>query len=74
MKIHTSETLATMTPQKALQFLKEGNERFVSNLKLNRNLFKGREDRNQHPYRKKCNPMRFDRPPRVFHPTIFPYG
>ena len=38
MKIHTSETLATMTPQKALQFLKEGNERFVSNLKLNRNL------------------------------------
>ena len=38
MKIHTSETLATMTPQKALQFLKEGNERFVNNLKLNRNL------------------------------------
>lgn len=38
MKIHTSETLATMTPQKALQFFKEGNERFVSNLKLNRNL------------------------------------
>lgn len=38
MKIHTSETLATMTPQKALQFLKEGNQRFVRNLKLNRNL------------------------------------
>ena len=38
MKLHTSETLATMTPQKALQFLKEGNERFVNNLKLNRNL------------------------------------
>ncbi len=38
MKIHTSETLATMTPQKALQFLKEGNQRFINNLKLNRNL------------------------------------
>lgn len=38
MKVHTSETLATMTPRKALQFLKEGNERFVNNLKLNRNL------------------------------------
>ncbi|MGL5318997.1 MAG: carbonic anhydrase [Bacteroidales bacterium] len=38
MKIHTSETLATMTPQKALQFLKEGNERFVNNLKIKRNL------------------------------------
>ncbi|MGL4292554.1 MAG: carbonic anhydrase [Bacteroidales bacterium] len=38
MKIHTSETLATMTPCKALQFLKEGNDRFVKNLKLNRNL------------------------------------
>ncbi len=38
MKLHTSETLATMTPQKALHFLKEGNERFINNLKLNRNL------------------------------------
>ena len=38
MKLHTSETLATMTPQKALQFLKDGNMRFVNNLKLNRNL------------------------------------
>ena len=38
MKAHTSETQATITPEKALQFLKEGNERFVSNLKVNRNL------------------------------------
>lgn len=38
MKAHTAETQATVTPKKALQFLKEGNERFVSNLKLNRNL------------------------------------
>lgn len=38
MKAHTSETQATITPEKALQFLKEGNERFVGNLKVNRNL------------------------------------
>lgn len=38
MKAHTKETQATMTPEKALQFLKEGNERFQGNLKANRNL------------------------------------
>ncbi|AVI51653.1 carbonic anhydrase [Pukyongia salina] len=38
MKAHTRETQATMTPDKALQFLKEGNERFQNNLKANRNL------------------------------------
>ncbi|MBT0607087.1 carbonic anhydrase family protein [Aequorivita echinoideorum] len=38
MKAHTKETQATMTPQKALQFLKEGNQRFQNNLKANRNL------------------------------------
>ena len=38
MKAHTRETQATMTPQKSLQFLKEGNERFQNNLKANRNL------------------------------------
>ncbi len=38
MKAHTKETQATMTPEKALQFLKEGNERFQQNLKANRNL------------------------------------
>lgn len=38
MKVHTKETQATMTPEKALQFLKEGNERFQNNLKANRNL------------------------------------
>ncbi len=38
MKAHTAETQATVTPAKALQFLKEGNERFVNNLKMNRNL------------------------------------
>ncbi|MBN9285781.1 MULTISPECIES: carbonic anhydrase [Flavobacterium] len=38
MKAHTAETQATITPYKALAFLKEGNARFVSNLKVNRNL------------------------------------
>ena len=38
MKAHTRETQSTMTPQKALDFLKEGNVRFQNNLKANRNL------------------------------------
>jgi carbonic anhydrase len=38
MKAHTKETQATMTPNKALNFLKEGNQRFQNNLKANRNL------------------------------------
>jgi len=38
MKTHTKETQATMTPEKALQFLREGNVRFQNNLKANRNL------------------------------------
>lgn len=38
MKAHTRESQSTMTPQKSLQFLKEGNERFQNNLKANRNL------------------------------------
>ncbi|CAM3443703.1 carbonic anhydrase family protein [Zobellia roscoffensis] len=38
MKAHTKETQATMTPEKALVFLKEGNQRFQQNLKANRNL------------------------------------
>jgi len=38
MKAHTKETQNTMTPEKAVQFLKEGNERFQNNLKANRDL------------------------------------
>jgi len=38
MKAHTRETQATMTPEKSLQFLKEGNIRFQNNLKVHRNL------------------------------------
>ena len=38
MRTHTQETQSTMTPEKALTFLKEGNQRFQQNLKANRNL------------------------------------
>lgn len=38
MRVHTKETQESITPAIALQFLKEGNQRFVANLKLNRNL------------------------------------
>ncbi len=38
MKTHTKETQAIMTPKKALQYLKEGNQRFQNNQKANRNL------------------------------------
>lgn len=38
MKAHTLETQSTISPEKALQFLQEGNQRFVQNLKVNRNL------------------------------------
>ncbi len=38
MRTHNKESQATMTPEKALAYLKEGNGRFVNNLKANRNL------------------------------------
>lgn len=38
MRTHTKESQQNMTPEKALQYLKEGNERFVQNLKAHRNL------------------------------------
>ncbi len=38
MKAHTHETQSTITPEKALNFLQEGNQRFVNNLKANRDL------------------------------------
>lgn len=34
----TKEQQQAITPEKAIELLKEGNKRFVSNLKLNRNL------------------------------------
>ncbi len=38
MKAHTRETQEKMTPRRALQFLQEGNKRFVNNLKAHRDL------------------------------------
>jgi carbonic anhydrase len=38
MYTHTKETQNGLTPDLAIQILKEGNERFVKNLKANRNL------------------------------------
>jgi carbonic anhydrase len=37
MRTHTKKIQATITPEKALAFLKEGNQRFQDNLKANRN-------------------------------------
>ena len=38
MKVHTKETQASLTPRMALEILKEGNIRFISNLKAQRDL------------------------------------
>jgi len=38
MRTHTKETQKITTPLEALQYLREGNYRFLSNLKANRNL------------------------------------
>jgi carbonic anhydrase len=38
MRTHTKDTQSTTSPEEALQFLREGNYRFVNNLKTNRNL------------------------------------
>ncbi|MBT8297694.1 MAG: carbonic anhydrase [Maribacter sp.] len=52
MKAHTKETQASITPAKALQFLKEGNQRFQNNLKANRNLIEQVSDtsKGQYPF------------------------
>lgn len=38
MKVHTKETQASLTPRMAVEILKEGNERFIQNLKEQRDL------------------------------------
>ena len=38
MRTHTKETQEELTPQHALDILKEGNKRFVNNIKAHRNL------------------------------------
>jgi carbonic anhydrase len=52
MKTVTKEIQTAITPVMALDLLKEGNKRFISNLKLNRNLLQQANDTSdgQHPF------------------------
>jgi carbonic anhydrase len=52
MKTLTREMQAAITPQKALELLKEGNKRFMNNLKVNRNLLQQANETSdgQHPF------------------------
>lgn len=52
MKTLTKEMQAAITPSMALELLKEGNQRFVNNLKVNRNLLQQANETSngQHPF------------------------
>jgi len=52
MKTLTKEMQAAITPTMALDLLKEGNKRFVNNLKVNRNLLQQANETSvgQHPF------------------------
>ncbi len=52
MKTLTNEMQQSLTPQKALELLIDGNKRFVNNLKINRNLLQQANDTSdgQHPF------------------------
>lgn len=52
MKAHTKETQGAMTPQKALDYLKEGNQRFQSGTMVDRNLLEQVNDtaKSQFPF------------------------
>lgn len=52
MKAHTKETQAAITPDNAVQLLKEGNLRFQENLKADRNLLEQVSDtsKGQYPF------------------------
>ncbi len=52
MKTLTKEMQNAITPNMALDILKEGNKRFVNNLKINRNLLQQANDTSdgQHPF------------------------
>lgn len=52
MKTLTKEMQAAIRPSSALELLKEGNKRFVSNLKVNRNLLQQANETSdgQHPF------------------------
>jgi carbonic anhydrase len=52
MKTLTKEIQAAITPAMALELLKEGNKRFINNLKVNRNLLQQANETSdgQHPF------------------------
>ena len=52
MRTLTKEMQAAITPSMALELLKEGNKRFVNNLKVNRNLLQQANETSdgQHPF------------------------
>jgi len=52
MKTITKEMQSVITPSVALEILKDGNKRFVSNLKINRNLLQQANETSdgQHPF------------------------
>ncbi len=52
MKTLTKEMQAAITPVMAIELLKEGNKRFVNNLKINRNLLQQANETSdgQHPF------------------------
>lgn len=52
MRTQTKETQANLTPDKALVILKDGNNRFINNLKANRNLLQQVNETadGQHPF------------------------
>lgn len=52
MRTQTKETQEHLTPAKALEILKEGNKRFLNNLKANRDLLKqvNETSEGQHPF------------------------
>jgi carbonic anhydrase len=52
MKTLTKELQEAISPSKALELLKDGNERFVNNLKINRNLLQQANETSdgQHPF------------------------
>jgi len=52
MKTLTKEMQTSITPEMALELLKEGNKRFVNNLKINRNLLQQANETSdgQHPF------------------------
>ena len=52
MKTITKEMQSSITPSMAIELLKEGNKRFMNNLKINRNLLQQANDTSdgQHPF------------------------